>query len=283
MANERVDRAPVEEFAAQLRRLRESAGEPSFRQMARAAHFSSSTLAEAVQGRRLPSQAVVEAFATVCGADPREWAVKLQAAAAATAEPFADSLPAPVPAEPAGAAILSPGRRGWRYAVQAAVLVIAFALGFLARGLLAPSQPVHTAAPTPSGGALVTASRAAGIPHDGADPSDEGCSRDSTIADHATMLDGTVSVGVLELRRSAVCRGGWARFYLMPGQPPALVEVRLEAEDGRVVSYAQTVTAGLPLYTDLLRPDNGCLRALAIAHLHGQLITSMTECLLSKN
>jgi transcriptional regulator with XRE-family HTH domain len=208
MANERVDRAPVEEFAAQLRRLRESAGEPSFRQMARAAHFSSSTLAEAVQGRRLPSQAVVEAFATVCGADPREWAVKLQAAAAAaTAEPFADSLPAPVPAEPAGAAILSPGRRGWRYAVQAAVLVIAFALGFLARGLLAPSQPVHTAAPTPSGGALVTASRAAGIPHDGADPSDEGCSRDSTIADHATMLDGTVSVGVLELRRSAGGRG----------------------------------------------------------------------------
>jgi transcriptional regulator with XRE-family HTH domain len=74
-------RRPIETFAEQLRALRERARSPSYRDMARRTHFSASTLAEAVSGRRLPSVAVVRALATVYGADPDEWATKLARAA----------------------------------------------------------------------------------------------------------------------------------------------------------------------------------------------------------
>jgi transcriptional regulator with XRE-family HTH domain len=66
----------VARFAAELRALRTAAGLPSFRVMAGKAHFAPSTLAEATRGVRLPSRAVVEAFAKACDADPAEWAIR---------------------------------------------------------------------------------------------------------------------------------------------------------------------------------------------------------------
>src|ERR1044072_8127238 len=42
-------------FAADLRRLREKAGKPTYRKLAALAHYSSSTLADAAGGRKLPS------------------------------------------------------------------------------------------------------------------------------------------------------------------------------------------------------------------------------------
>jgi transcriptional regulator with XRE-family HTH domain len=80
---ERADpaRRPAAAFAEQLRALREQAGSPSYRDLARRTHFSASTLAEAVSGRRLPSVAVVRALATAYGANPDEWATKLARAA----------------------------------------------------------------------------------------------------------------------------------------------------------------------------------------------------------
>jgi transcriptional regulator with XRE-family HTH domain len=66
----------VARFAAELRGLRAAAGLPSFRVMAGKAHFAPSTLAEATRGVRMPSRAVVEAFAKACDADPAEWAVR---------------------------------------------------------------------------------------------------------------------------------------------------------------------------------------------------------------
>jgi transcriptional regulator with XRE-family HTH domain len=66
----------VTRFAAELRGLRAAAGLPSFRAMAGRAHFAPSTLAEATRGVRMPSRAVVEAFAKACDADPAEWAIR---------------------------------------------------------------------------------------------------------------------------------------------------------------------------------------------------------------
>ncbi|MFK4244752.1 helix-turn-helix domain-containing protein [Micromonospora chokoriensis] len=75
---------PVQRLAWQLRQLRERAGNPSYRLLARRAHFSASTLAEAAKGDRLPSLEVTLAYALACGGDLTEWRSRWSAVAVAT-------------------------------------------------------------------------------------------------------------------------------------------------------------------------------------------------------
>ncbi|WP_225846691.1 hypothetical protein [Streptomyces sp. HPF1205] len=65
--------SPLGEFAADLRKLREKAGAPPYRKLARTAHFSSTTLADAAAGRRLPSLPVTLAYVRACGGDQAQW------------------------------------------------------------------------------------------------------------------------------------------------------------------------------------------------------------------
>jgi WD40 repeat protein len=67
------DGTALVEFAADLRKLRDEAGKPPYREMAARAHFSSSTLSDAAGGKRLPSLAVTIAFVRVCGGNTAEW------------------------------------------------------------------------------------------------------------------------------------------------------------------------------------------------------------------
>ncbi|SDP19273.1 nSTAND1 domain-containing NTPase [Actinacidiphila guanduensis] len=60
-------------FAADLRKLRDKAGAPPYRKLARAAHYSSTTLADAASGRKLPSLPVTLAYVRACGGDTAEW------------------------------------------------------------------------------------------------------------------------------------------------------------------------------------------------------------------
>ncbi|GLZ28987.1 hypothetical protein Lesp02_11770 [Lentzea sp. NBRC 105346] len=69
-------------FAADLRKLREKAGKPTYRELARTAHYSVTVLAEAAGGRKLPSLAVTLAYVEACGGDAEEWRRRWQAAAA---------------------------------------------------------------------------------------------------------------------------------------------------------------------------------------------------------
>ncbi|MFD4671009.1 helix-turn-helix domain-containing protein [Lentzea sp. NPDC058450] len=66
-------------FAADLRRLRERAGSPTYRELSRRAHYSAAALSEAAGGRKLPSLAVTKAYAKACDADPEEWARRWRA------------------------------------------------------------------------------------------------------------------------------------------------------------------------------------------------------------
>ncbi|MEY9835871.1 helix-turn-helix domain-containing protein [Streptacidiphilus sp. EB103A] len=67
------DAGPVQRLAHELRQLRASAGGLTYRAMACRAHYSATALAQAAAGDRLPSLAVVLAYARVCGADPTVW------------------------------------------------------------------------------------------------------------------------------------------------------------------------------------------------------------------
>ncbi|MFF5408330.1 hypothetical protein ACFY8K_35975 [Streptomyces misionensis] len=60
-------------FAADLRKLRDKAGAPPYRKLARAAHYSSTALADAASGRKLPSLPVTLAYVRACGGDTAEW------------------------------------------------------------------------------------------------------------------------------------------------------------------------------------------------------------------
>ncbi|MCP9952650.1 hypothetical protein LUX33_32270 [Actinomadura madurae] len=75
------DAGPVERLAWELRRLREQAGGPSYRALAKRAHYSASTLAEAARGRRLPTLDVTLAYVEACGGDREEWTARWRAAA----------------------------------------------------------------------------------------------------------------------------------------------------------------------------------------------------------
>ncbi|MFC7616409.1 helix-turn-helix domain-containing protein [Actinokineospora soli] len=86
----------VAAFASELRALRAQAGNPTYRDMARTALYSSSVLSSAASGRRLPTLKVALAFVAACGGDRETWRRKwLIAADAHPAE-----QPEPVPRPP---------------------------------------------------------------------------------------------------------------------------------------------------------------------------------------
>ncbi len=60
-------------FAVELRALRERAGQPPYRELARRAHYSAGTLSDAAGGRKLPSLAVTLAYVRACDGDVDEW------------------------------------------------------------------------------------------------------------------------------------------------------------------------------------------------------------------
>ncbi|MFD6227565.1 helix-turn-helix domain-containing protein [Streptomyces sp. NPDC060232] len=64
---------PLEEFAHALRALRRQAGNPSYRTMAKRAHYSVATLSEAARGLHRPSLKVTLAYVAACGGDPEPW------------------------------------------------------------------------------------------------------------------------------------------------------------------------------------------------------------------
>ncbi|MCH6163096.1 nSTAND1 domain-containing NTPase [Streptomyces marispadix] len=85
-------------FAADLRRLRQEAGNPPYRTLSNRAHFSIAALSGAAAGKRLPSLEVTLAYVKGCGGDTGEWerrwhdvAAELAAEAAAEAAANAES------------------------------------------------------------------------------------------------------------------------------------------------------------------------------------------------
>jgi tetratricopeptide (TPR) repeat protein/transcriptional regulator with XRE-family HTH domain len=77
----------VARFAAELRDLRRAAGNLSYRELARRAHYSHNTLSTATNGRALPSKAVTLAFVEACGGDRAEWLLRWQQVGTLAAAP----------------------------------------------------------------------------------------------------------------------------------------------------------------------------------------------------
>ncbi len=64
---------PIAAFAHDLRMLREKAGRPPYRTLAKRAGYSASTLSVAASAAALPSLDVTLAYVQACGGDPEPW------------------------------------------------------------------------------------------------------------------------------------------------------------------------------------------------------------------
>jgi type II secretory pathway pseudopilin PulG len=73
-------------FAGDLRRLRERAGSPTYRELATRAHYSPAALSEAAGGRKLPTLAVTLAYVSACGGDTAGWLARWRQTAAELAD-----------------------------------------------------------------------------------------------------------------------------------------------------------------------------------------------------
>src|SRR5829696_4096011 len=101
------DAGPLQRFAVDLRALRREAGAPTYREMARKAGFSDTTLSAAASGRRMPSLDVLRAYVAVCGGDVAAWERRWAELAGASTqlagpdrrapEPVPEPVPDPVP------------------------------------------------------------------------------------------------------------------------------------------------------------------------------------------
>jgi len=245
----------VAQFGHDLRRLRQDAGAPSYRELAIRARYSTTVLSRAANGRDLPSLPVVMAYVTACGGDAAHWERRWRELAAArrpvpVTVPLADTpaVPAPVP--------VHAGRR-----LGTALLVGAAAV----TGLVLPGMETD-----PLDRPLVV--------RDGVDPDVAGCGKDAVsmattdvrlvqpIKLVGRTFDRGEVIGTVEARYSARCRAAWARMT-----------PRISA-DGPVASEA-TVGVSRPtdhaavslrlghietMHSDLLRVDTGCVTAYAI-------------------
>lgn len=87
----------VQRLAHELRELRRAAGSPSYRTMAEAAGFSSTSLSIAASGRKLPSLAVLQGYVRACGGDPAEWEPRWKDADAEVAGTLREEVPDTAP------------------------------------------------------------------------------------------------------------------------------------------------------------------------------------------
>lgn len=164
----------AERFAEELRALRATVGNPSFRKMSgRSGRISHTTLHEAAAGTRFPSWETTREFVRACEADEVEWRRRWEAAshsgtvdtatpdvliaAASPSVPESSGPPAPPAVELLGAAEdelagASRHRLPWRTAVAVVLVIVAASfVGVIIRGRWSPAgEGAAKATPTPS-------------------------------------------------------------------------------------------------------------------------------------
>jgi hypothetical protein len=106
-----TDDEVLSQFAGDLRRLRDKAGSPPYRELGKRAHYSAGTLSDAASGRKLPTLAVALAYVRACDGPVTEWDRRWHDVAAELAR---RRLAAPAAAEPPylGLAAFGPGDAG---------------------------------------------------------------------------------------------------------------------------------------------------------------------------
>ncbi|MDM4722887.1 DUF2690 domain-containing protein [Micromonospora sp. WMMA1363] len=292
--------SPVQAFAADLRRLRDAAGRPTYTALARRAHRSATSLSEAAGGRKLPTLDTTLAYVRALGGDEVAWARRWHEVARSgeavvlpggPVTPGAGGTPTedrrsgagddggPTGRGPdprggdAGAAGNRDGgdrpaleRRSGRRSVRALVLAAAVVAGLVTVPWLAGGFRSAATEDTPP---VAASPPDTGEPRDGADPKDAGCAVDpavATVDTNAVLLDGRV-VGTVELRYSPACGASWPRFLPVPAAAavvPRPAQIQLTVTDGedptRFADFAMDY-AGISAFGNILTSTRTCVWA----------------------
>lgn len=98
-------------FAASLRALRRAAGRPTYREMARTAHYSAPALSKAAAGRTVPTWSCVQAYLRACHVTDDEVAQTWRRRWEAVRQPAPPEADSPDPVGAVTPAALAPGDR----------------------------------------------------------------------------------------------------------------------------------------------------------------------------
>ena len=230
-------------FAHDLRELRRIAGNPSYREMARIANFSHSTLAAAASGKSLPSLPVTLAYVCACGGDKTTWTDRWRELARSQTV---------IPADTAGPAFRRIRIR--LVAITAAVVTVA-ALAAIAivYANARQVQPVK----------------------DGHDPYIAGCGPDQKPLERQPIYraDG-MSYGSLILFYSAACHGAWG-YVLGPNSPQWRVYIAAHrVDDGARADSSFSGEQRPNSWGNALSTRSGCVQVEAWVDQGPKAVTS---------
>ncbi|WP_410625907.1 helix-turn-helix domain-containing protein [Amycolatopsis sp. cmx-8-4] len=243
------------QFAADLRRVREQAGKPTYRAMSRLAHRSQTTLSEAAGGRTIPTWETVQAFLQACDiTEFSQWRKRWERLGGTPSSLSAGSVETTH-------AETGVGRRRNRM-LAAIITAVALVAGLTLAVLLASDQSINA----PEG------SSAAGVA-DGADPEESGCANDpaATTVDAKEVDVDQAPAGVIELRFSPRCGVSWPRFtpadprystINRPGPIEAHVSVVPVDNQAGAVTFSMKYV-GLPVFGNVINSLATCVRAEA--------------------
>lgn len=199
-------RAGVQEYAADLRRLRLEAGSPTLTRLQSETGISRSVLSDAFAGKYLPSARTITALVRALRADPEEWIARRDALAD---DRGADEAAAPVVTVPAGVS----RRRGvplWTAALLGAGGFVLGVVVTVAVATIVASSIFSTAVPQ--------ADRTSAEPRisvaTGEDPTFTDCLDDAEVAASEIPRDGAL----LEIVWSEKCNAGWGRITRFDGR-----------------------------------------------------------------
>jgi hypothetical protein len=189
----------VHQFAADLRRLRLDADNPTLARLQAETGISRSVLSDAFAGRQLPSARTVDGIVRACDGTVDSWLSRRDALAGMMGATTPSDMSEPADAKP---------RASVSRAAAIAFAVGAFAIGVVASAattlvvasLVVPSTPLAEDAP-----AIAVAT--------GEDPAQTECVDDASVATGDTRADNSL----LEIVWSDKCQAGWGRITRYDG------------------------------------------------------------------
>lgn len=208
-----------EKLAADLRKLRLQAGNPTLAKLQRETGVSRMVLSEALSGRQLPSARTVDAIARACGASPSAWVDRRDELAGHGAAGAAPVTTAEEGNQDAAATTAARPSR-WRRRTAIWLAVGAFVVGAIVSGTVAALVVSQTYAAELASVEQALAEATAPVEEgpqiavtNGMDPAMTPCVDDAKIATGDTRTDNSL----IEIIWSNKCYAGWARVTRYDG------------------------------------------------------------------
>lgn len=247
-------------LAVDLRRLRVQAGSPPYRTMAIKASYSASSLSEAASGRRLPSKAVVIAYAQACGADPAIWAERWDQVAMALSAADEEAAQAVI-VDQGGNAAASAKRGRWSGLNPRRVVTVVAASVLLCTGLAVFLG--------------TTVQERESVVADGQDPYIHGCGHDQQPMERQPIYrPNGRAYGYVVLFYSRSCAAAWG-YVLGPNSPSWKVYVAAHRmDDGREAVSSFQGAARPNSWGNVMSVRSGCVRAEAWIDAGPHAVTS---------